>query len=120
MGDVVIWIVSYWNDAWNNPLGARALYESVRRYTSNVGIEQRAVWNLLSRVSVPLLGIGPHCRNFPGLSPSLEHFSAFLEDRANRSDPFASEYSSRCKVQVEQWMQGTAESFVDDLVVCDY
>lgn len=28
---VTIYLVSYWTDVWNSPLGARALYESARR-----------------------------------------------------------------------------------------
>ena len=92
----------------------------VARYTSNIGLEQRHARTLVSRlVTLPLLGVGPHCRTFPGLATSLEHYAAFLRDKEGCADPYAAEYRPEYRRQVEDWLRGTAKCFVNGLVVCE-
>lgn len=107
--DMPIWITSYWSDKWNNPLGHRATYESVRRYSNNVGIEQYSPQHWLWDA----IGVPPHCRDFPRFTSkqrraSFKRYIDFLLDPVAKSDPFASEFTAVSRLLVSDWMSGTA------------
>lgn len=109
--DMRIWITSYWSDTWNNPLGHRATYESVRRYSTNIGIEQYSPQNWLWDT----IGVPPHCRDFPRFTPeqrraSFKRYIDFLLDPVANSDPFASKYTEARRRLVSEWMSGTASN----------
>eukprot|EP00966_Prymnesium_polylepis_P311472 7196444-Prymnesium_polylepis.1 len=96
------------NDAWNNPLGARALYESVRRYTSNVGIDQRTPPRVRLLEAV---GRFPHDRSYLGANSTqrreaMLRYVAFLADPAANTDAFAAECSGARRSQVDAWLRG--------------